>query len=383
MEGTLQQINLSDIGDTVGTPPSSNLVGSIRKNGVVQPIVLAESPDENGEIRLLLIDGNRRVRAARSNGITSIPAIVLTGIEPEAISRLTLILNGFRAGNYLSEFWAIRQLEKQQLGESDILSLSGLSKSMLKKRTALSDLDRDLFVALRNGKIYQTHAAAIALLPIELQGELASLYRRQGRLQQSDVNRYKPVKSAKSEAPTISDSLERLAWSAQTSYPAPKRSPTTAGQLDAVAHHPSLPNHVDDTSPGFTPPQIPTETGRDAYPEELPSVIAQNPPYPGSHDAAVGIRSNLIPSENAAQSPPNESREIQVLTTASRAASSMRNAVIAAQILDFTKEEFLEMAARVWDETVSQKADQQLMRDQAPNDPFPDLAAHKWDTGES
>lgn len=442
MEGTLQQINLSDIGDTVGTPPSSSLVGSVRRNGVVQPIVLAESPDENGEIRLRLIDGNRRVKAARSSKLSSIPAIVLTDIEPETISQLTLILNGFRAGNYLSEFWAIKQLEKQQLGEKEILSISGLSKSMVKKRTDLADLNRELFVALRNGKIYQTHAAAIARLPKESQSSLASLYRQKGRVGQTDIDQFKPPKKARSEPPSISDSLERLAWSAQPSQSAIGTSIPPAGQPGPGEYRSLTPTSIEHNASPETPPGAPTDTMRITQSIEHPPEAPQPSSFPNQTGATTEIRSDevqhasppepteqpvptvhqpraltepardtslthhpsgpphnsevpdqlhatantrpgLIPGESVEHFTPVESREIQLPTTASRAVSSMRNAVIAAQLLDFSKEEFLELAGRIWDETISQQTEHKLMHDQAPREPFPDLAAHKWDTGES
>lgn len=58
------------------------LVESVRAQGIVTPVAVRPDPSQEG--RYLLIAGERRVRAARAVGLTSIPAIVRLVDEVQA-----------------------------------------------------------------------------------------------------------------------------------------------------------------------------------------------------------------------------------------------------------------------------------------------------------
>ena len=275
MEGSLRQIPLSELGDTIGTPPSQRLKDSVKRMGIIQPVILTEQADESGEIHLAIVDGNRRVAAARAAGMEQIPAVVFEGLEPNTIAETTLASNSFRTSNYLAEFWALKQLERNQYQYNDIVAASGMASSTLKLRNSLSGLHRDLFVALRNGQINQTEATAAAKLPRHQQDALAETFRRTGKLTRRDIQ-------------------------------------------------------------AFAPPDSKTKQ------------------------------------------------------TGDKVADQLAAAAIDAAKVGYSKAEFLEMAGRIWDTSVhdtnaqsDQDRDEQVMSDQAPVEPFPDLAAHKWDTGES
>ena len=127
MEGSLRQIPLSELGDTIGTPPSQRLKDSVKRMGIIQPVILTEQADESGEIHLAIVDGNRRVAAARAAGMDQIPAVVFEGLEPTTIAETTLASNSFRTSNYLAEFWALKQLERNQYQYNDIVAASGMA----------------------------------------------------------------------------------------------------------------------------------------------------------------------------------------------------------------------------------------------------------------
>src|SRR5262245_39776246 len=57
----------------------AELAESIRQRGVLQPILVAPTPDGNYEI----IAGERRWRAAQRAGLTTMPAVIRTGSENE------------------------------------------------------------------------------------------------------------------------------------------------------------------------------------------------------------------------------------------------------------------------------------------------------------
>lgn len=276
MQGSLQEVSLSEINDTIGTPPSQRLLDSVQRIGVVQPVILTKQPDDAGEIHLTIVDGNRRVAAARANNLATVPAVVFDELEPNTIAETTLAANGFRSANYLAEFWALKHLERNRYAFGDLVAASGMSSSTIKHRKTLSGLNRELFVALRNGQISQTLAAAAAKLPAHHQDALAETFRRTGKLTQRDIK-------------------------------------------------------------AFT-----------------------------------------SPATNSNQSEGDQVAE-QLATIATEAAK-----------LGYSRADFLEMTARIWDAAVTSAGsdtdpapDEYSATEQIPAEPFPDLAAHKWDTGES
>lgn len=208
MEGSLRQISLSELGDTIGTPPSQRLKDSVERMGVLQPVMLSQQPDEAGEIQLTVVDGNRRIAAAREAELSQVPAVVFEGLEPTTIAETTLATNGFRSANYLAEFWALKQLERNQYPYEDVLVASGMAWSTIKLRKSLSSLNRNLFIALRNGQITQQIATAIAKLPSHQQDDLADKFRRFGTLSRRDLPANDPSNSpAETPGDKIADQL--------------------------------------------------------------------------------------------------------------------------------------------------------------------------------
>lgn len=67
------------------------LVESIRRVGVLQPVLVVPDPEEDGA-HYLLVAGERRVRAAREAGLTEIPA-VLKELTPQEIVEVMLVEN--------------------------------------------------------------------------------------------------------------------------------------------------------------------------------------------------------------------------------------------------------------------------------------------------
>lgn len=210
MKGSLQQIAVSELGDTVGTPPSQRLRDSVARMGIVQPVMLTSKTNDDGEIQLLIVDGNRRVAAAREAGLEIVPAIVFDELEAATIAETTLATNGFRSANYLAEFWALKQLERSKYQYEEILAASGMGSSTIKNRNSLSQLNRELFVGLRNGQIGQTEALAASRLPSHQQEMLVEKFRRYGKLARKDLQSLNPTSSA-SSGDKIADSLGDLA----------------------------------------------------------------------------------------------------------------------------------------------------------------------------
>jgi len=201
MEGSLQNVALAELPDTIGAPPSARLIESVERHGIIQPVLVAEDTDDAGEIHLVIVDGNRRVAASRQAGRTYIPSFVLSGLSAEEIAQWTLVANGFRTSNYLTEFGAIRLLEGNRYSPNQIRKISGMADSSIELRNQLSGLNRDLFTALQHGRIGQAEASAAAKLHPEDQELLAQRFRERGKLTRADIREIAPPEATAEEQP--------------------------------------------------------------------------------------------------------------------------------------------------------------------------------------
>ncbi|HEU0164640.1 MAG TPA: ParB N-terminal domain-containing protein, partial [Thermomicrobiales bacterium] len=79
MESTYQieEIPIEDLGQTWGPRPTERMVEHVKRHGVLVPILVTRTPDEDGVLALRVIDGNRRINAASDAGLATVPAIIL------------------------------------------------------------------------------------------------------------------------------------------------------------------------------------------------------------------------------------------------------------------------------------------------------------------
>lgn len=191
----LAQIPLSAFpAELPGPRPGREFRRAIARYGVVVPVVLEEDP--KGEIShrhstFTLLDGNRRVMAAREAGFETIPARVFGATSIG--SHLTLALNGLRTANPVTEYEAIRELIGAGHSESDITRLTGFPASRLRARMQLAKLEPALFDALARQAITPGIAEGAARLPVALQSELVATLEATGRLSAKDLRAVRQV----------------------------------------------------------------------------------------------------------------------------------------------------------------------------------------------
>jgi ParB/RepB/Spo0J family partition protein len=168
--------------DLSGPLPEPEFIDSIRKYGFLQPIGLID-----GETYQVAY-GRRRIRAARSLGLISIPArIYPLGWTPASV--LTLIENTHRQDNLAAKLEAIDTLRKSATPE-EICTAVGISQPELSKAIKmLNELAPELIEAMREGRIKTTIAQRAAKLPIEQQQALA----KQDTIKAKDVAQYQPA----------------------------------------------------------------------------------------------------------------------------------------------------------------------------------------------
>ncbi len=136
------------------------LVDSIRKNGILQPVVV-RLLEEGYEI----IAGERRWRAAKEAGLTEIP-ILIRNAEDVEVAELSLIENIQRSAlNALEEAEAYRTLmEFFGLTQEEISSKVGKDRSTIANTLRLLKLDDRIKRELIEKRITQGHARALLTL---------------------------------------------------------------------------------------------------------------------------------------------------------------------------------------------------------------------------
>jgi ParB family chromosome partitioning protein len=146
------------------------LVASIRKSGIIQPIVVRK--DDSG---YEIIAGERRWRAAQVAGLTRVPIVIRSASDAEA-AELSLIENLQREGlNPLEEANAYRTLVETfgQTHES-IAAKIGKDRSTVANTIRLLKLPVKIQRALIEKKITAGHARAI--LSVDAEPEQAAVF---------------------------------------------------------------------------------------------------------------------------------------------------------------------------------------------------------------
>lgn len=138
-----------------------NLVASIKKHGVLQPITVAEKIDGGYEV----IAGERRLRSSQIAGLITIPAIVRAATAQEKLE-LALIENIQRQDlNPIEEAFAYKRLmDEFHLTQLAVSEQVGKSRSMIANMVRLLDLPEIIQKSLSDGKISVGKARAILSL---------------------------------------------------------------------------------------------------------------------------------------------------------------------------------------------------------------------------
>jgi ParB family chromosome partitioning protein len=138
------------------------LAASVRQYGVIQPLILARSPQAG---RYLLIAGERRLIAARQAGLLEVPAILREASDQQHLE-LALIENIQRADlSPLEQADAYRQLaEEFNLSHEEISERVGKSRSAVTNTLRLLKLPASVQKALSEGLISEGHARALLAL---------------------------------------------------------------------------------------------------------------------------------------------------------------------------------------------------------------------------
>ena len=145
------------------------LAASIRTSGVIQPIIVRQTPTG-----YQLIAGERRWRAARQAGLDRIPAIVREATDAESLE-LALVENLLREDlNPVEEAEAYRHLLAQfEWTQEQLAKRIGRDRTSIANALRLLRLPEAIQADLRSGRLTMGHARALlALDTVEAQLDL-------------------------------------------------------------------------------------------------------------------------------------------------------------------------------------------------------------------
>ncbi len=145
-------------------PEMENLVASIKKHGILQPVLVTEKDDGGYE----LVAGERRLRASQIAGLTTIPALVRTATQQEKLE-LALIENIQRQElNAIEEGFAYKRLvDEFGLTQEQVAEQVGKSRPQVANMIRLLDLPQKIQQALIDGGLSVGKAKALLSLKSE------------------------------------------------------------------------------------------------------------------------------------------------------------------------------------------------------------------------
>jgi len=148
------------------------LANSIKKQGVIQPIVVRKNAQQQYEI----IAGERRWRAAQKAGLEYVP-VIIRDISNEAAMAMALIENIQRQDlNAIEEAAALQRLLTEfSMTHQEVADAVGKSRTNVTNLLRLLKLNDDVRGLVEKGHLDMGHARALLSLEPEQQSEIANI----------------------------------------------------------------------------------------------------------------------------------------------------------------------------------------------------------------
>lgn len=162
----------------------AELAASIREQGVLQPLVvrpLTPAPDNPGHERYEIVAGERRWRAAKIAGLSTIPVLV-RDLDDQSALAVALIENLQREDlNPVDQAHSLARLaEEFELTHEQVARSVGRSRASVTNLLRLLDLQEDVKDLLAKGSIDMGHARAMLPLDPKRQVSLARKVQAKG-----------------------------------------------------------------------------------------------------------------------------------------------------------------------------------------------------------
>ena len=169
------------------------LAQSIKKNGLIQPIILVKRNDDN----FMIVAGERRWRAAQIANLKTLPSLLI----PDDLDKdeISLIENIQRENLKISEEANAYQrlINKNNYTHENLANIVGKSRPHITNLLRLLTLDKYFLSLLNNGKISMGHARAlIGKTPRDFDEKTLSQIAK-GKLSVRDLEKNKKIKLSK------------------------------------------------------------------------------------------------------------------------------------------------------------------------------------------
>ena len=169
------------------------LAQSIKKNGLIQPIILVKKNDDN----FTIVAGERRWRAAQIANLKTLPSLLI----PDDLDKdeISLIENIQRENLKISEEANAYQrlINKNNYTHENLANIVGKSRSHVTNLLRLLTLDKYFLNLLNNGKISMGHARAlIGKTPGDFDEKTLSQIEK-GKFSVRDLEKSKKIKLSK------------------------------------------------------------------------------------------------------------------------------------------------------------------------------------------
>ncbi|KTD42700.1 ParB/RepB/Spo0J family partition protein [Legionella parisiensis] len=229
--------------------PLMELAQSIKKQGLLQPLLVRELNDGRYEI----IAGERRWRASQLAGLTEVP-VILKQVDDETAMAMALVENLQREDlNAMDQARAMHRLTHEfSLTHQQVADLLCKSRAAVSNYLRLLALSAGVKKLLEHGDIDMGHARALLMLEEEQQNQVAQLIVAKNlsvRETEKLVERIKSGKTKEEQHHTdlshYQDQLKNLSQHLQTQI---KLKPSKSGKGSLVIHYDnehSLQNIID------------------------------------------------------------------------------------------------------------------------------------------
>ena len=169
------------------------LAQSIKKNGLIQPIILVKRNNDN----FMIVAGERRWRAAQIANLKTLPSLLI----PDDLDKdeISLIENIQRENLKISEEANAYQrlINKNNYTHENLANIVGKSRSHITNLLRLLTLDKYFLNLLNNGKISMGHARAlIGKTPGDFDEKTLSQIEK-GKFSVRDLEKSKKIKLSK------------------------------------------------------------------------------------------------------------------------------------------------------------------------------------------
>ncbi len=171
--------------DKFAIMPDKKSVDSVRRYGVLQPVLLIQNDDNK---TYTMAAGRRRIKCA----VMSERKVIDARVFPSGWTKagvLTLVENENRKRNPLSEWQALEELIESGMEEKDIIEETGIAQAIYHKLLTFRNLIEPLQEAFKEGKIRSSVAFKAAKYKAKVQRAIAKHLKDNGRVKMSDVTK--------------------------------------------------------------------------------------------------------------------------------------------------------------------------------------------------